>query len=202
MIKSCILLLLPLLLFGCIDSTSQQDNSQLDTMKEEAEARTLQQAEENSSMISYDDYQALFETAVTDLTIENFHLSDSTIGFDVTSIDKDLSFGTREWLTKDGTYYTMEPESTQETLFFENEEQSVLLTITLSYTGNYIGNDMVYYNITSGYDINDHLAATTDIITLSYKNLIVTILQTSSKTADMDITQNAAKELVDFLQKY
>lgn len=155
-----------------------------------------------SEILSYNDFQMLFEDMVNKFVIPNYSLINSTIGFDIIKIEKEISFGKREYLTISGSYDSLpqSTQNTQETLFYLNENKDKLLTITLAYTDKLIGNDIVFFNITSGFGIDDKLTTKSNLVTISYKNLIISILQTSSKQTSIVDTIEATKHLVEYLQ--
>lgn len=154
----------------------------------------------NNPIITYTEYQSLFEELVNKLEIPGYSLENSSLGDDIIRIDKDLSFGKREFLTTDGLFSGHDIESTQETMFFLNKNKERLLTITISYTKSFIGNDLVFYNSNEGYGLNEDLI-NNDLLTISYKNLLFTILQTSNAQVTMDDTVYAGLSIVGILEK-
>ncbi|GAA0287450.1 hypothetical protein GCM10008924_02620 [Gracilibacillus halotolerans] len=156
------------------------------------------EGENKEGVLSYKEFENLFEKLSDEVEIEGYIYKDSSDGEDAIRIDEDLSFGKRKWLTKDGESLT---EPTQEMFFYENEESTRLLTITLAYTENFIGNDMLFYNISSEHDINDELS-NNEIIALSYKNIVINIMQTTSTDIEMEDTQKAAESIIKYLEAY
>ena len=164
-----------LLLTACSDNNATSSEESLSYSK----------SKNKEEVLSYKEFENLFNKFSDEVEIEGYMLKDSSAGIDAIRIDEDLSFGKRKWLTKDGESLTA---PTQEMFFYENEERTRLLTITLAYTENYIGKDMLFYNVSSGYDINDELS-NNEIIALSYKNIIIHIVQTTTDDIEMEDTQ-------------
>ncbi|WP_217585987.1 hypothetical protein [Lentibacillus saliphilus] len=150
-------------------------------------------------ILDYATYQRLYEGFSNEVKIDGYHFRGSSGGIDAIRVDENLTFSKRGWLTTSGELSPLEP--TQEMYYYENEDENRLLTITIAYTESYIGSDMVFYNVSHGYDINKELA-NNEIIALSYKNLIINILQTTSNDLEMDDTQNAAASIIEYLEKY
>ncbi len=163
---------------------------------------SYEQTQTNDDMLSYQTYQTLTEDIYKDLDINGYTFKDTSKRIlTATRIDKELSFGKREWLTRSGDFDS-QIEPTQERYFYENEDSSRLLIITIAYTDSYIGNDLIAYNINSGYDINEDLIHSESII-LSYKNLVIHVAQNSAtpleKIADTD---QAALAITKYLDRY
>ena len=58
-------------------------------------------------------------------------------------VDKDLTFGSRDWLTVDGEFHMDNgSQSTQNSIFLENEQSSKLISVVIAYTESYMGEDM------------------------------------------------------------
>lgn len=193
--------LVTFLLLGC--TVKNQDSAEkivTNTKNEEKETNKKSEIKKNN-IINYDNFTNIFNDLNKNLDVDGFKLKDSTIGIDITTIEKDLTFNSREWLTIDGVM-SDSPKSTQETLFLENEDSSILLTLILSYTDSYIGEDMLYYKIDSDYKINVELADSTDLVTVSYKNLVITVLQTAEGKKDFEVTKSVLRETIKYLKNY
>ena len=162
------------------------------------ESLSSSESKNKEEVLSYKEFENLFNKFSDEVEIEGYMFKDSSGGIDAIRIDEDLSFGKRKWLTKDGESNT---EPTQEMFLYENEESTRLLTITLAYTENFIGNDMLFYNISSEHDINDELS-NNEIIALSYKNIVINIMQTTSTDIEMEDTQKAAESIIKYLEAY
>lgn len=153
-------------------------------------------------VLNHRQFEMLFNHMNSNLKIQNFKLKASTLGPDVTAIDRELSFNSREWLTVDGTANDTNPKSTQETLYFEDNEQITQLSIHFAYTDNYIGDDMVQYQISSGYDeLNQQISNKSDLIIISYKNLIISFQQNTLNEVDIEITKLAVRNVINELKK-
>ncbi|MEK5036926.1 hypothetical protein [Sporosarcina sp. FSL K6-3457] len=188
------------LLWGCSDNKQVIPEENTNIIEAKTKPESVEIINDNNK-ISFEDFRSLFNHMNKNLFVDGFKLKDSTVVPDLVVVDKDLTFNSREWLTLDGKL-SENSKSTQETLFLENEDSSVLLTIILSYTGSYIGEDMIYYKIDSDYEINTQLANATDLVTISYKNLVISVLQTTNDKKDFDITQNTLKKIINILEKY
>lgn len=143
-------------------------------------------------------YEKLFKHMTEHLKMDQFQLKASTIGADFTTVDQPLSFGKRRWLTVDGTIDT---PSTQETLYFENQKQDTQLAIHFAYTDRYIGNDLVQYQSSDGYKgLDQKLSNQSELIIISYKNILITVQQNALHEVDPDTTQEAVKEVINELK--
>ncbi|SEO07758.1 hypothetical protein SAMN04488134_103300 [Amphibacillus marinus] len=173
-----------LVLFGC---TAKEDKNNYEI-------------EHATTFIDYPTFQALMSQIPTLLDVNHYNFKDSSMGIDAIRIDERLSFGERQWITESGKLESP-LKSTQETFFYENSDQSRLMIVTAGYTASFIGNDIVYYNVNSGYDINDELAEVNDVITISFQNLIFTVMQTSDNI-EMEDTQAFVLALIEVLNGF
>ncbi|WP_202078852.1 hypothetical protein [Caldalkalibacillus salinus] len=182
---------------------TQQDNLSGDLQSLNCKAKGIMPLQEDHSneFITYEEYQNLFNKMKKELSIPRYALEKSTPDDELTIIDEEISFGERKYITKDGEFTGIGLQSTQKILFYQNNEGNRLLTLTIAYTPSMMSNDIVYYNMISGYNIDEALTNKADLITLSYKNLIISILQTALDERDMNDTIEATKEIVDFLEK-
>lgn len=157
----------------------------------------------DSQLITYSEYQQIFETLTKELSISGYSYKSGSVGPNIVIMDKDLSFNKREYLTLDGKFDMNNTQPTSELLLFENEDSSKQLAIRISYTTSYIGNDLVDWSSSRGYSgINESLAKKTDLATLSYKNLILTILQTSEVEAAMEDSKTAVRSIISIISNY
>lgn len=194
-----ILLSSTFLIAGCTDK-SVESKPKVEVSTTSNSNHKTNQTQKN--IMSYQQYENLFKHMNDKLKIKNFQLKESTLGPDVTIIDKELSFNKRDWLTIDGTKDDLTPKSTQETLYFEDKKQTTLLSISFAYTNNYVGEDMLQYQVPSGYTkINQELANKSDLILLSYKNIVISIQQNNSSKVDYETTKLATKMVIDELLK-
>ncbi|MCY9544608.1 hypothetical protein M5X02_28655, partial [Paenibacillus alvei] len=103
--------------------------------------------ENTKKILSYAEYQTLFEALKSNLKISNFELKTGTFTSDLTIVDKDLTYNKRQYLTLNGELDTGEPKTTQELLIFENKNQSTQISIRIAYTQNYIGEDIIDWSM-------------------------------------------------------
>ena len=196
--KYLILLSSTFLIAGCTDN-AVENKSKVAISKVNHSSQKSNPTQAN--IMSYQKFENLFKHMNDKLKIKNFQLKESTLGPDVTIIDKELSFNKRNWLTINGTKDDLAPKSTQETLYFEDKDQTTLLSISFAYTKNYVGEDMLQYQVPSGYDnINQKLANKSDLILLSYKNIVISIQQNNSDKVNYDTTKFATKMVINELK--
>lgn len=155
---------------------------------------------EKQNVLNYEEYSHLFEKINENFRIPHYNLVNSTLGDDIIMIDKEISFNTRQYLTLKGESNLGDIKSTQESLFFMTEDMNDAIIITLAYTDSYVGNDAVLYNSINDYGLTEELENNNDLLVLSYKNLIISILQTSTSKVDYNFTNLAALKLIDFLE--
>ncbi|WP_294747250.1 hypothetical protein [uncultured Exiguobacterium sp.] len=180
------------LIAGCTDEegTTEQKKVEVQT--------TTHTNQTKHAILNPTQYERLFKYMNEHLAMEQFQLKASTIGADFTVVDQSLSFGKRRWLTVDGTIDT---PSTQETLYFENQKQDTQLVIHFAYTDRYIGNDVVQYQSSDGYKgLNQKLSNQSDLIIISYKNILISVQQNALQKFDSDTTQEAAKQVIHELK--
>ncbi|WP_214804943.1 MULTISPECIES: hypothetical protein [unclassified Exiguobacterium] len=151
-----------------------------------------------NQIMNHDQFEQLFAHMNEHLKIDHFQLKASTRGSDFTIIDKELSFGKRNWLTVDGS---SDSASTQESLYFEDKKQTTQLSVHFAYTDHYIGEDMIQYPSSSGYDkLNQKLANQSDLILISYKNLVISVQQNKLSKIDLGTTKLAVKRIINELE--
>lgn len=93
-----------------------------------------EQTQTNDDRLSYQMYQTLTERVQDDLNIDGYVFKDTSADIPTaTRVNQNLSFGKREWLTRSGDF-DAPIEPTQERYFYENEDSSRLLIITIAYT--------------------------------------------------------------------
>lgn len=159
-------------------------------------------AEEKVEILSYEEYSELFLSMTENLEIPGYTLLNTSTDTDIIMIDKEISFNKREYLTLDGTYDNKsQVQTSQESLFFGSEDRKTALIITIAYTDAAIGEDIVSYVSSGGYGLPEEVIQKSDLITLSYKNLIISVLQSAEKTVVEEDTTLAAEQLVEFLGK-
>ncbi|MBG9736890.1 hypothetical protein M5X00_10510 [Paenibacillus alvei] len=159
--------------------------------------------ENTKKILSYAEYQTLFEALKSNLKISNFELKTGTFTSDLTIVDKDLTYNKRQYLTLNGELDTGEPKTTQELLIFENKNQSTQISIRIAYTQNYIGEDIIDWSMLTGLsNINEKLSEMSDIVTFSYKNIVFIIYQISETKKDIDITKETIRNIQNITSKY
>jgi len=185
------------LIAGCTDEAA--------TTKPKAEVKTATHTnqkidEKHHQVLRHEQYEKLFEHMNRHVKIDRFQLKASTVGDDFTVVDRALSFGKRRWLTVDGT---IDSGSTQESLYFENKKQDTQLVIHFAYTDRYIGNDMIQYQSNDGNkELNQELSNRSDLIMISFKNIIITVEQNTLEKVDPDTTQRAVQQVINELENY
>lgn len=175
------------LIAGCTDEAA--------TSKPKAEVKTATHTnqkidEKQHQVLRHEQYEKLFEYMNQHVKIDQFQLKASTVGDDFTVVDRALSFGKRRWLTVDGT---IDSGSTQESLYFENKKQDTQLAIHFAYTDRYIGNDLIQYQSNGSYG---------ELITISYKNILISVQQNTLNKVDPDTTQRVVQQVIDELENY
>ena len=152
-----------------------------------------------NQIMNHEQFEQLFAHMNEHLKIDQFQLKASTRGSDFTIIDKELSFGKRNWLTVDGS---SDSASTQESLYFEDKKQTTQLSVHFAYTDHYIGEDMIQYPSSSGYDkLNQKLANQSDLILISYKNLVISVQQNKLSKVDPETTKLAVENVINELKR-
>ncbi|KOP28845.1 hypothetical protein ADM98_07860 [Exiguobacterium sp. BMC-KP] len=186
-----------ILFAGCTDEAA--------TTKSKAEIKTATHTsqkidEKRHRVLTHEQYEKLFEHMNQHVKIHHFQLKASTVGDDFTVVDRALSFGKRRWLTVDGT---IDSGSTQESLYFENKNQDTQVSVHFAYTDQYIGNDMLQYQSNDeNKELNQELSNRSDLIMISFKNIIITVQQHSLNKVDPDTTQRVAQQMIDELENY
>lgn len=194
------------LMSACDDNNATDKTSQL--IETESIKESIGNVVENDDgkkqkvegSISFQQYSELIDNLSSNLKIPGYNLENSTLGDDITMIDKDISFNKREYLSIDGNYSPTKIESSQETLFYLNEEKDRAFIITVAFTNSSIGNDIIFYNITNDYGLPEEISNNNDLITLSYKNLVISILQSAKDSVEKVDTLEAARTTVKFFE--
>ncbi len=189
---------------GCVNDGTFRGNEVIEDHTQQNKSNDREPSNSNSEIkksLSYEEFETLFHEIKDHLKVEGYEVKSSTTGIDLTVVDKDLTFGSRDWLTVDGEFHMDNgSQSTQNSIFLENEQSSKLISVVIAYTESYMGEDMVYYLIDNDYPINQNLAQTTDLVTISYKNLIITVLQTADSQAENEETQKILRGVLEFLE--
>lgn len=157
----------------------------------------------NDKNLDYNTYEELFKYLIKNIDVPNFSVKASTLGNNISKIDKDLSFNKREYITLTGKMEIDNISPTEEQIILENKEQEKQITIGILYTNSYLGNDLVGWLNNQGFsDINSDLASKNNSVILTYKNLIISINQCSTNKIDIDTSINTVRELIHLLKSY
>lgn len=166
-------------------------------------SKTNTPATNTNELISYSEYEKLFETIVNKIDINAFEVKANTLGDNASKVGMEVTFGKREYLTKSGNLNTNNIEPTEEHIVLENKNQSNQITIGVFYNENYIGNDLLGWTNNYGFnDLNEKLVQNANFAVLSYKNLIILIHQNATDKAEINITRDALKNIIKILQEY
>lgn len=150
--------------------------------------------------LTWEEYQLLFEYMVDNISITDLELKESTIGSNVTAVDRELTFDKRESLTLVGELST---KTTEEQIILEDANQTKQFTITVMYTDNYIGENMIGYPTNEGFNnLNGTLVNKATYSIFTYKNLVIVVHQVSIDKYDTDLMYSAMKSVVDLLVEY
>ncbi|WP_416148621.1 hypothetical protein ACM26V_20475 [Salipaludibacillus sp. HK11] len=200
-VKKVMFIIIVIVLFGCTEKENINDDISKESIPIEERTNNdseIQEHKNDDQILNYPAFQVLTKNLSDSVKIDGYTFKDSSMGIDAIRIDERLSFGERQWITENGKLESP-LKSTQETFFYENSDQSRLIIITAAYSPNYIGDNILYYNVNSGYDINENLAKLNDVITISFRNLTFTVMQTS-EDIDMDVTQEFTLGIIHFLE--
>ncbi|MBD8498102.1 hypothetical protein [Paenibacillus arenosi] len=163
----------------------------------------------DEKILTYPEFQELAIDLEKQLKINGFHFKNGSSTLpDITIIDKKLTFNTRDTLVLNGSLDPNEiPQPTHHLLIFEdNKDKSKVnnqLVIRLAYTKSYIGNDIVDGNKNFGFSETDQsLAEATNLMILSYKNLIISVQLTSHNKADRDVLIDSIYPIVEMIKNY
>lgn len=186
---SILTILAALLIFcsSCSNNTNMQESNDISY---EANSKEIY-------VMSYKKYQELFEALVNEIRIEGFTLKGSTLGESVIIVEEELTFGTRDHLTLDGNFNT---DSTDEIIIFENDSETTQVAVRVSYTKNFIGNDLISRSSTRGFNnTNDHLSKMSDFAILTYRNLVISVSQLSIDQADNETTKEFLRYIIQII---
>lgn len=182
-----IIIILMLSLTACsIASTDKNVNSE----------NTL---ESEHKLISYDEFQEIFNTIGKKLNISGYSIKGSTIDSNIVIIDKENSFGKRNFLTINGNEDSQE---TQERIIFENKSKKCICLIDLIYLKSSIEKDLIFSHTFNPYDLeNADLINKIDSLVLSYNNLLIKITIISDNKVDYNHTNKFTHEIVNILSE-
>lgn len=154
-------------------------------------------------MITWDEYQSCFDYIVDNYQVDGLTVKANTKGGNVTAVDVYESLNNRPYLTLDGKFDQENLTPTEEQLVIEDINQNIQITITLIYTSNYIGYDILAYPSNVGFGtLNENLVKKSTNLIGSYNNLVFSVNQSSLNEYDIDLMDQSVKELVNLLQEY
>lgn len=84
---------------------------------------------ENRDAIPYEQYQEIFNRIVQEVKVDGFSYTGGSTGDNLTIVDPEITFGTRSYLTVDGTFDGNRPLTTVETAIFENDERDAAVLV-------------------------------------------------------------------------
>lgn len=185
------ILLLPSLITGCSS----------DATAPAAQPKTVAETSPQASLetISYDKYYSLFVNMAKTLKIPGAAEVDRTDSTHIVGVGPDYSFGSRTFLTLDGT---QSGKVTQQRIVFKDTDQDVYTFIDLVYTKESLGKDMVFWPTKSidTYEKESFLKKYDECM-LSYNNVLIKITRIS-KTKPLELTDmQAAIEAVTTFMK-
>lgn len=153
--------------------------------------------------IAYEQYQEIFDRIGMEVKVDGFHYAGGSTGANVTIVDPELTFGTRSYLTIDGTFNGGMPLTTQETIIFEHVDQDLSVLIKLSYSDIVMRNDMINYSNDLSYaGTNQARLEKSDLAVLSYRNLFIIIQQLSGHRIQSEFTEKFIKGIIDIVTQY
>lgn len=148
-----------------------------------------------SEKFNYKQYMDLSIYIKDNFKMNDYQLLFSSDNKDLVGIGGEYPFSNRIWMSLPN----MDTASTQNKFIFQDSIKSNTITITISYTPNYIGSELVYFMPTNDYPTpkkkNEFMIAT-------YKNLILSIYHTSTDFADYELTKDFLITLEDIINKY
>lgn len=156
--------------------------------------------EVDHTMISYEQYRALFRNMAAQLELPSSKLIEKTDDINLVAIDKEFSLGKRSILTLDGEQSNTE---TQERIYYQDKKQ-VITVIDLVYLNTSLGKDMIFWptNSTDTYNEHDFLH-NYDECMLSYDNILVKISRVSPEgSLDFSEMQQTVQAVSSYLQSY
>lgn len=153
-------------------------------------------------ILTYDEYEAIFKYLVENLDVRNLELKASTLGDNVTLVNKELTFNKREYLTIDGTIDN-DIKPTDEQLVLESNDGKKNITIAILYTNNFMESNLVGYVNNKGFDnLNEQLVNGSLFATLTFKNLIINVNQVAIDKFDIDLTNEILQSIIETLKKF
>ena len=192
-------LLLLFLIAGCSSlEESVEAEPEIEQVEEIIEVKA--EVEDLERKFDYESYEQLYKRIINNLKIKDMDITHTEGNSHFTAVEKSMTFGKRDLLTLDGNRDGA-IDSTQRVLYLENEEKSISIKVIIAYTEQFIGDDMVYYNSAFSSESTNDLDRKSELITLSYKNLIFTVVQTADKAIENDFTQKITNSLINIIEK-
>lgn len=197
-VKFAIFLGLLYSLTGC----KNENNNEAAYLKKSTEPASIATTNQSEPVLSYEQYQNLIQAYGNKIIIPEFTLK-AWSGVNMVIVDKDLTFGKRQTLTLEGTLNTANVKPTSSLFIFENDKSDKQILVRISFHDKYIGEDLMDWSFTSGYEkTNKKFDDLTDMATLIYKNLIITVQQVSFNGVSSDLTKVAVRENIKLLKNY
>ncbi|MFC6464862.1 hypothetical protein ACFP65_07765 [Marinilactibacillus sp. GCM10026970] len=192
-------LLLLFLIAGCSSlEESVEVEPKTELVEEIVEANT--EVEDLERKFDYESFEQLYKRILKNLKIKDMDITHTENNNHFTAVDKSMTFGKRDILTLDGNRDSA-IDPTQRVLYLENEEKSILIKVIIAYTEQFIGDDMVYYSSDLSSEGLSELNKKSELITLSYKNLLFTVVQTTDEAIENDFTRKITSSLINIIEK-
>jgi hypothetical protein len=155
----------------------------------------------NINILSNIQYHELISDMSSKINIPKFKILNSTLeDSQRVAVEKSISFNKRAFLTTNGE---VDGPKSQERITLVNQKDNYQLFIELIYLDNFVGQDLVYWNVNEDSQKNDDINSRYKDSIMSYKNLLIktTII---SKSGKVDYTEliYADKAIVDYLNNY
>ena len=144
-----------------------------------------------TELISYDEYNKLFNDISKNFTPPNLTKTFSQDQLMLVAIDKENSFGKRQFLTLDGE---QSHTPTQKKIIYESKELKCTILIDIIYLNKELDKDMVYWNSYPSQGYGD--------IVLSYRNLLINMTKFSEGEESGDILRRTSLKMVEYLNNY
>lgn len=186
-------------------------NSQLQTKPSETKQVSINEVTDNIQVkdenknvpeIDYEEYSKIFDYMANNLKLNHFEYKDGDTIPGVVVVDKDLTFNKRKVLNLTDEINTAESKSTQKLLIYENKELNKQITIIFSYIPYYIESNMINCLTPWNYDkTTQQLSEKSCMSTVNYKNIIITITETSINKSDIQDVFMVIRNVQEFLDK-
>ncbi len=186
-----------ILLTACFNNNDNNKQGSKNELTNNQNDEELEESGRNEKIFDYEDFRQLYENMEDNLNIEDYSLIYGSNGEHTVAIGPELTFGKGVFLTLSGDTIN---DPTQDVLYFESKDMQTLISVSISYTENCIGNDCIYYLPSSGEDaFESELKVLSDFMIISYKNLVITVHQTNKVKVDREITKEFMYKIRDLL---